>query len=406
MTRRAADAVAARGGLIALIGGCLTVQPLSTDLYLPSLPGLVGAFGTTIGAVQLTLSLFVIGFGTAQLVVGPLSDRLGRKPVLLGGLALYAFASLVCALAPTIDAFIAGRVLQSFGCCTAIVVGRAIIRDAFDPAAGARAMARASTINAAGPIIGPIIGAWLEVRYGHRAAFVALCAYGALLCFATWRWFGESLARPDPAALDPRRLAATYARVLRDRVFLAYTALGAASYAGLFAFISGSSFVLIRVLGVATTTYGLVYALVVCGYLGGTIVARRMLPQRGLVRTMLFGGRLALTAALLLAATGLLDVRHPAALLVPAFLFFAAHGIVFPGAMAGGIAPFPGSAGAAAGLFGFLAMAVAAGVGWWIGASHDGTMRPLALTIAVAGAAVFAILQGWLRRVDRPSAAL
>ena len=154
-TRRAATGEA---GLTALVGVFLMLQPLSTDLYLASLPGLATRFSVPASVAQLTLSLFVAGFGLMQLASGPMSDRWGRRPVVLAALALYVGASLACAAAPTIEVLIAARFLQAVGCCTVVVVARAIGRDAFDPAAGARVLARASSILAIGPIAGPIAG--------------------------------------------------------------------------------------------------------------------------------------------------------------------------------------------------------------------------------------------------------
>ena len=159
-----------------LVGVFLMLQPLSTDLYLASLPGLSTRFAVDPSVVQLTLSLFVFGFGLMQLVSGPMSDRWGRRPVLLGGLALYVAASLACAAAPTIGLLVAARFLQAIGCCTVVVVARAIVRDAFEPAEGARVLARASSVLAIGPMLGPIAGSLLEVAFGFRAAFLLLAA--------------------------------------------------------------------------------------------------------------------------------------------------------------------------------------------------------------------------------------
>jgi DHA1 family bicyclomycin/chloramphenicol resistance-like MFS transporter len=384
--------------LIALVGCYLMVQPLSTDLYLASLPGLTRTFATSIATVQLTLSVFVVGFGLAQLWTGPLSDRFGRRPVLLGGLVLYCAASLGCALAPSIAALVAGRLFQAVGCCTVVVVARAIVRDAFDPEAGARALSQASTLLALGPIFGPILGAALEVNFGHRAAFALLALLTAALLWVTWAWLGETNRHPDPRALAPRTLLANYRHVLRSRVFVACTFAGAASYAGLFAFISGSPFVLIEVLGVPTRWFGLAYASVVVGYLLGTLLAQRLLRRIGLLRTLRAGASIALAAALLLAGFALLDGARWWPLLGAQFVYFAAHGVLLPGTMAGCIAPFPRHAGAAAGLFGFFMMAAAALIGWWIGASHDGTVLPMTLTTAACGATAFAIVRAGLAR--------
>ncbi len=378
-------------GLTVLVGLFLTLQPISTDLYLASLPGLASRFGVPASTVQLTLSLFMAGFGVMQLASGPMADRYGRRPVMLGGLALYVAASLACAASPTIEVLIAARFAQAVGCCTVVVVGRAIVRDAFAPAAGARVLALASSLLAVIAMAGPIVGSLLEVAFGFRGAFVFIAALAATLLVVTVRALPETLARPDPHALSPARMLAGYAAILRSPVFLAYTAAGAASYGGLFAFISGSSFVLIRGLGVPAGWFGACFSIVVFGYLCGTIACRRLLPRLGLPRTILAGASLAAASTTIGAAMAHAGVHHVAAVLAPAFGYFFAHGIVFPCAQSGATSSFADRAGAAAGLFGALIMAIAVAIGTWIGASFDGTPVPLMSTLAAAGLAVIAI---------------
>jgi DHA1 family bicyclomycin/chloramphenicol resistance-like MFS transporter len=389
---------------VVLVGCYLMLQPLSTDFYLASLPGLTQTFSASVETVQLTLSVFVIAFGVLQLFAGPLSDRLGRLPVTVAGIAVYVVASIACALAPSIELLIAARLLQALGCCTVVVVARAIVRDVFDPLAGAKVMAQASTLLAIGPLFGPILGSFLEVRFGFRATFVVLALFAGALLVATLASLTETNPRPDATATRPRALLENYARVLRSPEFLSYTLVGAASYAGLFAFISGSSFVLIRVLGVPTAYFGFGFAFCVIGYLIGTIVCRRLLARRGIVRTLKVSACLSAAGGMAMALLAVAGVQHWAAVLLPQFVYMLAHGVNFPCAQAGAVAPFPRQAGAAAGLLGFLTMALAALVGGWIGASYNGTVFPLASTIAVSGLVVFATVWGWVVRLRRPAA--
>jgi len=389
---RSTDALHERG-LTIMVGLFMALQPLATDLYLASLPGLASRFDASPSTVQLTLSVFIAAFGAMQLLSGPMSDRWGRRPVMLAGLALYVVASLACAASPDIGVLVVARLAQAIGCCTVVVVSRAIIRDTFEPAAGARALARASTLLAIAPFAGPVIGSLLEVRFGFRAAFVFIAAIGAVLFAVAARRLPETLARPNPRALDAGALAAGYAAVSRSPVFLAYTLVGAAAYGGVFAFISGSSFVLIRALGVPTAWFGACFAFVVSGFLIGTLACRRLLPRLGLPRTLRAGTILSATAGTAAVALALAGVAHYVALLVPMFAYLFAHGIVFPCAQAGATAAFPERAGAAAGLFGALVMLVAAGIGSWIGVSHDGTSVPLAATVGTCG--LVALVAAW-----------
>lgn len=372
-----------------LIAGSLMLQPLSTDLYLASLPHLAADFRVTPAAVQQTLSLFVLGFGCAQLISGPLSDRYGRRPVLLWGLAVYVLASLACALAPTLDFLVAARFVQATGCCTAAVIARAMVRDAFAPAEGARMLAKASSLLALAPLFGPVLGGHLQVWFGWRAAFVFHTLFGIALMIAATRLFRETNQHPNPEATRIGRLFATYCRIASADSFWAWVLPGALSYAAIFAFISGSSFVLIGVLGVPTELYGYCFAFGVVGYLLGTIICRRLIARVGLPRTLTFGATLSLLSGLLFFALVAAGLRHWSVVLVSLFLTMSAHGINFPCAQSGAVVPFPREAGAAAGLLGFLTMLAALVTGAWVGMSHDGTLRPLAATSAVIGLLLF-----------------
>lgn len=375
------------------------LQPMATDFYLASLPGLAQTFAASIATVQLTLSVFIITFGTMQLVIGPLSDRWGRYPVTLAGIALYAAASIACALAPSIEWLIVGRLFQAIGCCTAVVVARALVRDVFDPLAGAKVIAQASTLLAIGPLFGPILGSFLEVRFGFRAIFAIMAIFSGALLLVTAARLPETNPHRDAAATRPRALLRNYALVLRSPHFLSYALVGSASYAGLFAFISGSPFVLIRVLAVPTAYFGFAFAFCIVGYLVGTIVCRHLLARRGIVRTLKVGASISAAGGLAMAVLAAGGLTHWAAIVLPHFFYMMAHGINFPCAQAGAVSPFPHRAGAAAGLLGFLTMALAALVGWWIGATTNGTVYPLAFTIATASLAVFAAAWGLVARL-------
>ena len=376
--------------LVTVLGFYMMLQAISTDLYLPSLPGLARTFGVPPATVALTLSVFVLVYGTMQLVLGPMSDRYGRYPALVGGLALYAGASVAAAQAPSIGILIGARAVQAIGCCGVVVAARAIVRDAYTPTAGARVLAQASSILAMGPLFGPLLGGVLEVHYGFRGAFVVLALVSASLLAVTLWLRLETAPAPDPQALRPRAIASNYVTVLKSRQFRVYTLAASASYGNLFAFISGSSFVLIGVLGVPTTLYGVCFAFCVCGYLAGTFACRRLLARDGVPCALQRGAWLALAASLVLCTLAAAGVHHWAALLLPTFGIFMGHGVVFPCSQAGSVAPFPRLAGAAAGMFGFLLMAAAAGIGTLIGGTHNGTVFPLVFTMTVCGVATFA----------------
>lgn len=380
----------AHAPILLLIIGFLMLQPLSTDLYLASLPSLATVFSVPASTVQLTLSMFVIGFGGAQLVIGPLSDRYGRRPMLLWGLSLYVFASVLCALAPGIELLIVARFLQALGCCSAIILARAIVRDAYAPADSMRVIARASTWLSLAPLSGPILGSYLQVVFGWRAAFIALSVLSSCLLAAVILRLPETNAHKNPRATELAGLMANYRLVLGSREFWAYALPGALSYGSIFAFISGSSLVLIRVLHVPTEWFGYCFAFGVSGYMGGTIACRRLLAAFGHDATLRIGSALSFASGTAFLAAAALGFAHWSLVIAAMFTTMAAHGINFPVSQSGSVNPFPQQAGTAAGLMGAIVMGVAFAVGTAVGASFDGTLVPLALTASVLGASIFA----------------
>ncbi|WP_426103120.1 multidrug effflux MFS transporter [Massilia sp. TSP1-1-2] len=379
----------AHAPILLLVACFLMLQPLSTDLYLASLPSLGSVFGAPMATVQLTLSMFVIAFGLAQLVIGPLSDRYGRRPVVIWGLGLYVVASLLCAFAPSIELLIAARFVQALGCCSAIIIARAIVRDAYAPADSVRVIARVSTWLALAPLTGPILGSYLQVTFGWRAAFVALTLLSSAVLAAVILRLPETNEHKDARATELAGLAANWRLVLGSRQFWAHALPGALSYGSIFAFISGSSPVLIRILQVPTEWFGYCFAFGVSGYMTGTIVCRRLLPTFGPAVTLRIGSTLSVGAgALFLAAAGF-GLAHWALVTGAMFLTMLAHGVNFPVSQSGSVTPFPQQAGTAAGLMGALYMCVAFVVGTAVGATYNGTLYPLAAIACTLGASIF-----------------
>lgn len=376
-----------------LIATLSMLQPLSTDMYLPTLPGIAAGFDAGAAAVQWTLTIFVIGFGAWQLIVGPMSDRFGRRPIIVAGASTYLAASVLCVAATTLEILVAGRLLQAIGACSCLVGARGLVRDLYGPSEGARLLARGATILAFAPLVAPVFGAWLFEQFGWRATFVVLAIFGAgLLLFALTR-LAETNRTRVRNALAPGPMLANYLRVARSPVFRAYTLATSASWSTMFAFISGSPFVMTRVLGLSPQQYGFAFSIVVAGYLVGTLAGRRLVGRHGIQHTVLAGAVVHLGAGMALVALALAGVIHPAAIIGPMWFHACAHGIVQPTGQAGAVAPFGDSAGAASALMGFTMMLIAAAVGFWIGASYDGTVVPLTLTIgaiALASAAIAA----------------
>jgi DHA1 family bicyclomycin/chloramphenicol resistance-like MFS transporter len=366
----------------------LGIQPITTDLYLPALPALASALGAGMGATQLTLSALIISFGVAQLLWGPLSDRFGRRPVLLAGLSLYCVAALGAALAPSMAWLIAWRALQGAGMAAAVTCGRSIVRDLYEPREGARVMSRSLGGLGALAMLGPLLGGALVHWLHWRATLAAVALFGvATLAAVAWH-LGETLPRRNPCATELAQLALNWKRILRHPTFIAWTALQCATWGGLFTMLASSSFIFIDVLGASQIAYGAVLAASSLSYIVGTFVCRFLLRHGNASQAVAVGAVFSLGGGALLAGLSLAGVQSMAAMVVPLLLYAVGHGIHQPCGNAGAISPFPDAAGTAASLSGFAMMLTAFAVGILLGRSMNGTVFPLTLGVGAFSACV------------------
>lgn len=369
-------------GLAALaLSLLLGLQPITTDVYLPALPMLRRGLHASMGATQLTMSALILAFGFAQLFWGPVADRLGRRPVLLLGLSLYALASAGSALAPDIEWLIFWRVLQGAGMAAAVVCARAMLRDLYEPHEGARVMALGLSGLGVLAIVGPALGGVVAAAWGWRAALAVVAIVGALtLAFVVW-CLPETLARTDPKATLIGPLLRRWGVIATHRTFVAWTLLISCTYGGLFTLLAGSSFVYMDVLGLPASTYGLAMASGSTSYLLGTFLCRRWIARRGIVGAVRGGAWFTLAGGVSIVALAVAGVHSVWAVLLPQWLYAFGHGIHQPCGQAGAVGPFPQAAGAASALAGFVLAITAFGVGLWLGQALNGTVMPLALGI-------------------------
>ena len=386
-----------RGPVAVLLTAVVAIGSLSIDMALPSLPATAQALETSPATVQLTVTLFLAGFAVAQLVHGPLSDRVGRRRVLLGGLLVYVVGGLACWAAPSARLLVAGRVLQALGAGSGPVVGRAVIRDLYEPARAARVLGYMGTAMALTPILAPIVGGVVHVAFGWRAVYLTLATFGAAFLGLATLLVPETNRRRDPDALRPGHLATNAADLVRDPAFLGYTLVVALMFGGQFAFISGSAFVLIEVLRVPPDVYGLCFGLVAFGIMTGSFLAARLTARAGIDRMIAAATGLGAAAGCLMAALAWTGMWTVPAVIGPMYGFAVGVGIVLPTAIAGAIGPFPRTAGLASAVLGFLQLTAASTYGIVVGRLYDGTPVPMAVAIAGAGLAA-AGAHAWLRR--------
>ena len=377
----------------------LGLQPVATDLYLPTLPGLSAEFGGAMARAQMTLSGLYFAFGLGQLLMGPLSDRFGRRPVLLAGLALYLAATLASIGAPSIEVLIGLRVLQGLGMAAGTVCARAMVRDLYEPARGAAMLARGLSGLGMIALVGPLIGGALASVGGWRAAMAACAAFSAATLALIVLRLPETRSRATAEAFAWGRMAATWWRIGRHPVFIAWCLLSAFTFCGLFTFLAGSYFVFIEVLGTSRLAYGALLMAASGSYLLGTFACRRWLPRRGMAGTIALGGAFTLAGGVGMAALALGGVHEVWALTVAQMLFMFGHGIHQPIGQSGVASPFPRHAGAASALAGFVLAAMSVAVGLWLGVGLDDTVYPLTLTIAVFALLTTAVAWGLVPRL-------
>jgi DHA1 family bicyclomycin/chloramphenicol resistance-like MFS transporter len=376
--------------LTALLAALSAIGPLTTDMYLPSLPDIARALGAPTAQVQLTISAYLFGFAVGQILYGPVSDRHGRKPVLLAAVGLYCAASLACALSTSIEMLIAARALQALGGSGGIVLARAIVRDLYSGVRAGRELSLIGSVMALAPVLAPIIGGALQTGFGWRSVFFTLVAAGLFGAGVVWMLLPETLGRrAEPLSISS--MLKSYVLVARNPAYLAYLGLASTSYAGLFAWISGASFVLQNLYGLTPFSFGIAFALGSVGYMTGATLAARMVVKIGLDRTIGFGGCACAAGGLGMVAAVAFGLTSAASLVLPVAVYLAGLGMVLPQSIAGAMTPFPERAGAASALLGFVQQSIAALCGAAVGALLGANAWPLAAAVAIMGIATLVL---------------
>jgi MFS transporter, DHA1 family, multidrug resistance protein len=343
---------------LALLSAVTALAFCSLHIVVPALPLLVVVFDDSTARVQLVLSLYLAGIAAGQLVYGPASDRFGRRPVLIAGLAIFLAGTVLCTVAWSLPVLIAGRVLQALGACAGIVLGRAIIRDVYDREAAARGLALVMMVMTLAPAASPTLGAYLAEWVDWRAIFVLLGAVGAAVLAAVVLRLGET--HRHRIRLDLAGMVGAYTALLRSPAFIAFAVCSACTSASWFTFIAAAPHLLSHALHQPPSTYGLMILFPMATYMLGNAVAARFAQRIGSLRLLLAGRVIAFIGALGLAAWGGLGVLSVWMLFLPIALAEIGDGMTQPAVMAAALSIEPRLAGTASGLMGFLQMTAAA----------------------------------------------
>lgn len=373
-------------GLLALLMAMTAIGPLALNIVVPVLPKLTAVFAADAHTIQLAVSLFLAGLAVAQLLVGPLSDRFGRRPVALGGLIATAAASLAAIVVDNAGLFIGARVLQAFGAATGVVVGRAVIRDLFDRDRSASMIGLVATAMVVAPMISPLVGGILDTAFGWQSIFL----FTAAVTVAVLAWAAMALPEtrdrhpPSPGGFiaDARVLAGSIA-------FNGYVMCAAFGSGTFFALLGGGPHIVVTLMGRSSAEYGVWFAISAIGYMSGNFTASRLSIRFGVERMILLG---LVTETIGVALSIVLSYAHawgPAVVFLPQIVTAFGNGVMLPNAIAGAVSVRPQAAGTASGVLGCVQMAVGAGFVQLGGIvlTNAATALPVALLMAASVAA-------------------
>jgi DHA1 family bicyclomycin/chloramphenicol resistance-like MFS transporter len=375
---------------LAVLIAVSSLNPLAINMFVPSLPCIMRSLGTDFGTVQLTLSLYLFATAIAQLILGPLSDRFGRRPVLLIGLGIFVAASVLCLLALSIGMLLTGRVLQGIGGCAGNVVSRAIIRDRYDRERAATVLAYVTMGYATAPMIGTVIGGFVEEYLGWRANFALLLGLAVIATAAAWRALPET--RIASGAAGSNGGFGGFVALGNVPAFWAYTLVATAATACFFIFLGGAPFLASHILGLSASQFGLWFLFVSSAYVAGNFLAARWSLRIGLYRMMLLGAVVMLAGAVAMAGLFFAGVVSVLSLFVPMFVVTFGNGMVLPMSIAGSVSVRPDLAGAASGLAGSLQIGFGGVATVIIGRVLSANETALPVGIWVVGFAVVTLL--------------
>lgn len=382
-----------------------TVGPVAMQMFLPALPAIQRDFGVSAAEAQMTVSLALLAFGISMLVYGPLSDRFGRRRPLQIGMFLYCAGCLLCTVATSLDMLIAGRVLAAVGGAGGMTLTRAMVRDTYPPSQVAPALSQLMIGQIVPPMLAPVLGGLIAVSFGWRAIFITQTAVAVAVLLLVLR-VPETLRQRHTLA-SPLSLLTNYGTLLRHPRFNAFTLFNAIGIGGYFLCLAGAPLVLIDTLHLSPADYGLIFIVVPGSFMLGNILTSRLARRFSPTVMVPLGSAFSIAGPLAGLALVLTLPLSPWTVMIPAGIMTFGHGLSMSSAQAASMAARPTLAGAAAGLGGFLQMAVGALVTQGFGLIHDGTAVPLLGGMAVASLTAFLVYLGCLgldRRRPAPGA--
>lgn len=368
-------------GVLSLLMGFASI---STDLYLPAMPVMGRSLHADTGMIEWTISGYLIGFSSGQLLWGPLSDRYGRRMAIASGLILFVIGSAGCALSSNAMTLISWRIVQALGACASVALSRAMVRDLYQGTMAARMLSTLITVMAIMPLVGPLAGGQIMVAFGWRAIFWFLVAVGLVTLGALYT-IPETLPAHSRNREPLSRALLCYLELLKNRRLLGYLGAGGFLYAGMFAYVAGTPFAYISYYHFPAQRYGLLFGLGIIGIMLANILNRWLVVRLGYDRILLIGTVAAMFTGIWAGVTAQSGVGGLWGLVVPLFLFVSSTGLIVANSITGALSDFPQRAGAVSALTGAVQYGSGIFGSGLVGLWADGTPRPLGLIVAASG---------------------
>jgi MFS transporter, DHA1 family, multidrug resistance protein len=394
---QASHAAVARRPHIMILVLVAAMGPMALQILVPSMPGLVEVFEVPFETVQLSLMLFLIGLAGAQLIYGPLSDRFGRRPVMLAGIGIYLAGTLICLLSPGIEVLLAGRIMQAIGGCSGMVLSRAIVRDIYERDRAASMIAYITVAMVVAPMVAPLIGGYLDVWFGWHAVFVFVLAYGLLVLGGCLVGLHETHTTHRATS----RLAdyfIAFGHLLRSRRFLGYSLQVSFTSGTFFSFLGGAAYVVVEIQGGSAVDYGLWFLIISVGYMSGNFIAGRVTPRLGSDHMISLGTACSLIGTLILLAVTLAGGLTVVSLFMVSCIVSFGNGFSMPNGFAGAVSVDPSRAGAASGLSGFMQMTISAAMMRFVGVWLDDSALPMVGMMVTGSVLAFAVHRWGMKR--------
>ena len=375
--------------MVLLLGSLTSMPAMSIDTFLPAMPAIARDMAVDSSTVQLTLAAYVYGAAFGQLLLAPLSDRVGRRPALFAGLALYLTAGIGCYFANSVEMLGILRFVQGSATFSGRILPRAMARDMFDREDAARMISYMMVFGGLAPILAPLAGAYVFVSFGWRAVFGLMATYGAIIFVLTAFFLKETLPVERRIRINPLSMAANFAVLLRNRPFLSYGSCVFLSMGALMAFLTSTSSIAIQFLGKTPYEFALASSGVMLGYMGCSFIGGRIVGRLGLEGLIGLGCVIGAASGIAMLVLALMDINTLWAIMLPMLGIMISLAFVVPAATAGALSPFGHMAGSAMANFGFLQTCFSAIVASIVGFLFDGTQIPMVITIGILSVGLF-----------------